>query len=171
MSGSDYDSLKANYAVAKASVSVAESSVAQAKASTVQGRAAVERAQRNLDFCTIKSPVTGVIIDRRVNIGQTVVASLNAPSLFLIAKDLLRMQIWVGVNEADVGRILPGAPVTFTCDAFPGREFLMLLKLRVHNGPEAVHRWEQLKLHQQRHFGATTTEKGRPNTEPLRSAG
>jgi HlyD family secretion protein len=123
MSGSDYDTAKANYEVAKANVSVAESAVAQAKASTVQARAAVERAQRNLDFCTIKSPVTGVIIDRRVNIGQTVVASLNAPSLFLIAKDLTKMQIWVAVNEADVGRILPGAPVTFTCDAFPGREF------------------------------------------------
>jgi HlyD family secretion protein len=64
-----------------------------------------------------------VIIDRRVNIGQTVVSSLNAPSLFLIAEDLTRMQIWVAVNEADVGRIVPGAPVTFTCDAFPGRQF------------------------------------------------
>jgi HlyD family secretion protein len=51
------------------------------------------------------------------------VASLNAPSLFLIAKDLTKMQIWVAVNEADVGRIKPGTPVTFTCDAFPGREF------------------------------------------------
>ena len=68
-------------------------------------------------------PVSGVIIDRRVNVGQTVVASLNAPSLFLIARDLTKMQIWVSVNEADVGRIKPGAPVTFTVDAFPGREF------------------------------------------------
>jgi HlyD family secretion protein len=123
MSGSDFDTAKANYQVAKANVSVAESAVAQAKASTVQAKAAVERAQRNLDFCTIKSPVTGVIIDRRVNIGQTVVASLNAPSLFLIAKDLTKMQIWVAVNEADVGRIRPDAPVSFTCDAFPGRAF------------------------------------------------
>jgi HlyD family secretion protein len=123
MSGSDFDTAKANFQVAKANVSVADSAVAQAKASTVQAKAAVERAHRNLDFCTIKSPVTGVIIDRRVNIGQTVVASLNAPSLFLIAEDLTKMQIWVAVNEADVGRILPDAPVTFTCDAFPGREF------------------------------------------------
>jgi HlyD family secretion protein len=67
--------------------------------------------------------VSGVIIDRRVNIGQTVVASLNAPSLFLIAKDLTKMQIWVAVNEADVGRIMPGSRVTFTCDAFPGKPF------------------------------------------------
>ena len=112
----DYDTGKANYEVAKANVSVANSGVAQA-------RADLDKAQRNLDFCTINSPVSGVIIDRRVNIGQTVVASLNAPSLFLIARDLTKMQIWVAVNEADVGRIKPGTQVTFTVDAFPGREF------------------------------------------------
>ena len=119
----DYDTGKANYEVAKSDVSVAQAGIAQAKASTVQAQAGLDKAQRNLDFCVIKSPVKGVIIDRRVNIGQTVVASLNAPSLFLIARDLTRMQIWVSVNEADVGRIKPGAPVTFTCDAFRGRQF------------------------------------------------
>src|SRR5207245_2783342 len=67
--------------------------------------------------------VNGVIIDRRVNIGQTVVASLNAPSLFLIAQDLRRMQVWVAVNEADIGNIRPGQPVTFTVDAFPDEVF------------------------------------------------
>ena len=119
----DYDTDKANYEVAKADVSAAEAGIAQAKATTVQAEAGVVAAQRNLDFCVIKSPVRGVIIDRRVNIGQTVVSSLNTPSLFLIAADLTKMQIWVSVNEADVGRITPGLPVTFTCDAFPGREF------------------------------------------------
>ena len=123
MSLSDYESNKANYEVAKANVSVAEAAIAQANAATSQAQAGFEKAKRNLDFCIIKSPVKGVIIDRRVNIGQTVVSSFNAPSLFLIAKDLTRMQIWVAVNEADVGRIVPGAPVTFACDAFPGREF------------------------------------------------
>jgi HlyD family secretion protein len=112
----EYDTAKANHEIAKANVSVAKSGVAQAKAD-------LDKAQRNLDFCTIDSPVTGVIIDRRVNIGQTVVSSLNAPSLFLIARDLRKMQIWVAVNEADVGRIKTGSPVTFTVDAFPGREF------------------------------------------------
>jgi HlyD family secretion protein len=120
---STYDSTKANYEVAKAGVAVAEAALAQARATTLQAEALLSKAQRNLDFCTIKSPVKGVIIDRRVNIGQTVVSSLNAPSLFLIARDLTKMQIWVAVNEADVGRITPGAPVTFACDAFPGREF------------------------------------------------
>jgi HlyD family secretion protein len=116
MSETDYDTARANHEIAKANVSVARSGVAQAKAD-------LDKAQRNLDFCTIDSPVTGVIIDRRVNIGQTVVSSLNAPSLFLIARDLRKMQIWVAVNEADVGRIKTGSPVTFTVDAFPGREF------------------------------------------------
>ena len=116
MSQVDYDTDKANYEVAKANVSVARSGIAQAQAD-------LDKAQRNLDFCVISSPVRGVIIDRRVNIGQTVVSSLNAPSLFLIAQDLTKMQIWVSMNEADIARIKPGAPVTFTCDAFPGRQF------------------------------------------------
>ena len=119
----DYDTAQANFKVARSDVSVARAGVAQAKATAVQAQAAFERAQRNLDFCIIQSPVQGVIIDRRVNIGQTVVASLNAPSLFLIARDLTRMQIWASVNEADVGRIKVGGPVTFTCAAFPGRRF------------------------------------------------
>jgi HlyD family secretion protein len=116
ISQSDYDLGKANYEVARANVSVANSGIAQAQAD-------LEKAQRNLDFCTVNSPVSGVVIDRRVNIGQTVVASLNAPSLFLIARDLTKMQIWAAVNEADVGRVKPGTPVKFTVDAFPGREF------------------------------------------------
>ena len=119
----DYDAAKAAHQTAMANVSIGEAALAQAKASVVIAQALVDKAQRNLGFCTITSPVKGVIIDRRVNIGQTVVASLNAPSLFLIAKDLTKMQIWVAVNEADVGRIVPGGAVTFTCDAFPGREF------------------------------------------------
>jgi HlyD family secretion protein len=119
----DYDTDQANFEVSRSNVAVAEAAIAEARAATVQAQAGLEKAQRNLDFCVIKSPVRGVIIDRRVNIGQTVVASLNAPSLFLIAKDLTRMQIWAAVNEADVGRIKPGTPVTFTCDAFPGRQF------------------------------------------------
>ncbi len=123
IAGADLDNYQANFEIARANVKVGEAAVTQAKASTTQAEANLAKAQRNLAFCTIKSPVKGVIIDRRVNIGQTVVASLNAPSLFLIAKDLTRMQIWVAVNEADIGRIKVGGPVTFTCDAFPGKQF------------------------------------------------
>ena len=71
----------------------------------------------------MKSPVKGIIIDCRVNVGQTVVSSLNAPSLFLIAKDLRRLQIWVSVNEADIGNIYPGQDVTFTVDSYPADAF------------------------------------------------
>jgi HlyD family secretion protein len=80
-------------------------------------------AKVNLNYTTIKSPVRGTIVDRRVNIGQTVVASLSAPSLFLIAKDLRRMQVWASVNEADIGRIKAGMPVRFTVDAYPDDTF------------------------------------------------
>jgi HlyD family secretion protein len=83
-----YDAYQSTYETAKANVAVGEAAILQAKAGMAQADAVLRRAQRNLGYCTIKSPVRGVIIDRRVNIGQTVVASLNAPSLFLIAKDL-----------------------------------------------------------------------------------
>ncbi|MGA2916355.1 MAG: efflux RND transporter periplasmic adaptor subunit [Sedimentisphaerales bacterium] len=106
---SSYDAYKSAYDIAKANVAIAE--------------ATLSRAKRNLDYCVIKSPVKGVIIDRRVNIGQTVVSSLNAPSLFLLAKDLKRMQVWTSVNEADIGNIHPDQPVTFTVDAYPGQTF------------------------------------------------
>ena len=118
-----YDAYKAAYEVAKANVAVGEAAISQAKGAALQADAVLKRAQRNLGYCTIISPVDGVIIDRRVNIGQTVVSSLNAPSLFLIAKDLKRMQVWVSVNEADIGKIHAGQPVTFTVDALPGRIF------------------------------------------------
>jgi HlyD family secretion protein len=118
-----YDQYRAAYESAKANVAVGNASIIQAEAQQDQAQANLERAQRNLAYCTIKSPVDGEVIDRRVNIGQTVVASLNAPSLFLIAKDLRRMQVWTAVNEADIGNIKPGQDVTFTVDAVPNRTF------------------------------------------------
>jgi HlyD family secretion protein len=120
---SQYDAYQSAYEVAKANVGVGEAAIVQAQDTVAQAEANLQRAQRNLSYCTIKSPVKGVIIDRRVNIGQTVVSSLNAPSLFLIAKDLKRIQVWVSVNEADIGNIHPGQPATFTVDAFPGQVF------------------------------------------------
>jgi HlyD family secretion protein len=118
-----YDAYRSAYETAKANVAVGQAAILQSQAGLAQSQAVLRRAKRNLSYCTIVSPVKGVIIDRRVNIGQTVVASLNAPSLFLIAKDLTRMQVWVAVNEADIGRIHPDQPVTFTVDAFPGESF------------------------------------------------
>jgi HlyD family secretion protein len=120
---STYDQYQASYEVAKANLAAATAAVNQAVAAIAQAKANLTTARINLDYCTIKSPVKGVVIDRRVNIGQTVVSSLSAPSLFLIANDLRRIQVWISVNEADVGSISQGEPVTFTVDAYPGRVF------------------------------------------------
>ncbi len=116
ISDSDYILAKSNYEVAKANIEVGKAAIAQQQST-------LDLAETNLSYTIIKSPVRGTIIDRRVNIGQTVVASLNAPSLFLIAKDLRRMQVWASVNEADIGDLKVGTPVTFTVDAFPKDEF------------------------------------------------
>jgi HlyD family secretion protein len=133
----DYDTAEATYLTSKAALAVADATVAQTKAALTDAeanvakadatvaaaRATLENAETNLRYCTIKSPVKGVIVDRRVNIGQTVVSSLNAPSLFLLAKDLKRLQVWSSVNEADIGNVKPGQAVTFTVDAYPDRVF------------------------------------------------
>jgi HlyD family secretion protein len=116
ISDSDYILAKSNFEVAKANIAVGQAAIAQQQS-------ALELAETNLSYTVIKSPVRGTIIDRRVNIGQTVVASLNAPSLFLIAKDLRRMQVWASVNEADIGDLKVGTPVRFSVDAFPKDEF------------------------------------------------
>jgi HlyD family secretion protein len=123
LSQADYDAAQSAYETAKANVDVGKAAILQAKNAVRQTEAQLGRAQQNLDYCTIQSPVKGVIIDRRVNIGQTVVSSLSAPSLFLIAKDLTHIQVWVSVNEADIGHIHPGQPVTFTVDAYPSEVF------------------------------------------------
>jgi HlyD family secretion protein len=116
MSDADSDIALADYDSARSALAVGEAGI-------VQADAALHQAEINLGYTTIRSPVKGVIVDRRVNIGQTVVSSLNAPSLFLIAKDLRRVQIWASVNEADIGRIRSGQTVQFTVDAFPGETF------------------------------------------------
>lgn len=123
LSQATYDNYRSAFEIAEANLQMGRVAIQQAEAKLQQSKAALDRAQKNLGYCTIQSPVKGVIIDRRVNIGQTVVASLSAPSLFLIAKDLTRVQIWVAVNEADIGAIKPGQPVTFTVDAFPNETF------------------------------------------------
>jgi HlyD family secretion protein len=116
--------------VATANVGVSEANVKQQMANVRTAQANVQTAlgnlktaQTNLDYTTITSPVKGVVIDRRVNVGQTVVASLSAPSLFLIAKDLSKMEVWATVNEVDVGKIQAGQDVKFTVDAFPGKQY------------------------------------------------
>ena len=118
-----YDQYKANYEVAKSNVDEDIASIKVAKAAVAGDQAAADQCKINLAYCTIKSPVKGTIIDRRVNIGETVVSSLSSPSLFLIAKDLTKLEIWAAVNEADVGGIYENQPVKFTVDAFPNQTF------------------------------------------------
>ncbi|MGD0282953.1 MAG: efflux RND transporter periplasmic adaptor subunit [Dissulfurispiraceae bacterium] len=120
---SAYDQYRSTYEVAKANLAASEAAVEQTKAAIALAKANLNTAQVNLGYCTIKSPVRGVIVDRRVNIGQTVVSSMSATSLFLIATDLKNIQVWLSVNEADIGSISTGQPVTFTVDAFPNRVF------------------------------------------------
>ncbi len=112
----DHDNATAENESALATLAFARSEVDVAEAE-------VQEAETNLGYTTIRSPVRGVILDRRVNIGQTVVASLNAPSLFLIAKDLRRMEIWASINESDIGSVRVGQPAQFTVGARPGETF------------------------------------------------
>ena len=132
MSRSDYDHASAQYASARARIGVTEASLAQARSQLASAEAALLKAERNLNYCVITSPVDGVIIDRRVSVGQTVVSNMSASSIFLIAKDLKKMQVWASVNEADIGDIRVGMPVIFTVDTFPGRRFSgTVLKVRL----------------------------------------
>lgn len=114
---------EATIAQTKAALEDAVANVAKAQATLADSKAALVNAQVNLGYCTIQSPVKGVIVDRRVNIGQTIVSNFSASSLFLIAKDLKRLQVWASVNEADIGNIFSGQKVSFTVDAYPGRVF------------------------------------------------
>ncbi|SPF34221.1 Efflux transporter, RND family, MFP subunit [Syntrophobacter sp. SbD1] len=118
-----YDQYKANYEAAKANLEMAVASVDVAVANVAQSEATLKKDQETLAYCTVKSPVDGVVVDRRVNIGQTIVSSTAASSLFLIAKDLHRIQVWASVNEADIGKIHEGQPVNFTVDAFGDQVF------------------------------------------------
>ena len=102
---------------------VQEAALQTARDQVEQKQAALAHAQINLDHTTIRSPVDGVVVNRAVDVGQTVAATLQAPTLFTIAQDLTRMQVEASVDEADIGRIRAETPVTFTVDAFPGEVF------------------------------------------------
>ena len=96
---------------------------AAARGSLAQAKAALSQAKVNLDMTRIVSPTDGTVISRSVDVGQTVAASLSAPTLFVIAQDLRKMQVDTSVAEADVGKLSAGMPATFTVDAFPGEQF------------------------------------------------
>ncbi len=113
---SDYETAKANYDGAVAQQKAAEAAVNQADAS-------VHQAEVDLDHTVIRAPIAGVVVNRSVDVGQTVAASFQAPTIFIIANDLSKMQVNASIDEADIGRIQTGQAVCFRVDAYPERAF------------------------------------------------
>lgn len=123
LSQQQLDLAKANYDSANASVNGAEANVSQAEAQVSQKDAAVTVARTNLDYTVIRSPIDGTVVARNVDVGQTVAASLQAPTIFTIAQDLKKMWVYAKTDESDVGNIKLGKPVSFKVDAFPKDTF------------------------------------------------
>jgi HlyD family secretion protein len=114
---------KTEMEAAEAAAQRAEASEASARAAVRQAQASLKSDTTNVSKGTIRSPIDGVVLSRKVEPGQTVAASLQAPVLFTIAEDLTRMELQVDVDEADVGQVKPGQPAYFTVDAWPGRKY------------------------------------------------
>jgi len=112
----DLETAEANANAATAALKAAEAQVTQARASLNQNDV-------NLEHTIIKAPIDGIVISRNVDVGQTVAASMQAPTLFIIANDLTEMRVNAKVDESDIGRIRPGQPVTFRVDAYPNETF------------------------------------------------
>jgi len=127
---SDLDTAETNHDTAIASLNVAKAAVAQSSA-------ALRLAETNLAYTRILSPVNGVVISRNVDVGQTVAASFQTPTLFTIAQDLTKMQIDTNVNEADIGRLRPRQEVEFTVDAYPEASFKGAV-VQVRNAPIVI---------------------------------
>src|SRR5207248_1445831 len=108
---------------AKIAVDSAQATLQSSKATVEQAQANLNQAQVNLDHTVITAPIDGIVIQRSVDVGQTVAASMQAPTLFVIAADLTKMQVNANIDEADVGRIRPGQHVTFRVDAYAGETF------------------------------------------------
>jgi HlyD family secretion protein len=130
IAAADRDTAQSTAEAAAASVQAARGAVAQAAAS-------LHQAQLNLSYCTILSPIDGVVISRSVDVGQTVAASLSAPTLFTIAEDLQKMQVDTNVAEADVGKLTPGMNASFKVDAYPNETFFGKVR-QIRNAPQTV---------------------------------
>ena len=123
MSQQQLDLAKANFDSANAGVGGAQANVTQAEAQVTQKEAALAVAQTNLNYTVIRSPIDGTVVARNVDVGQTVAASLQAPTIFTIAQDLTKMLVYAKTDESDVGNIKVGKEVTFKVDAFPKETF------------------------------------------------
>ncbi len=116
----------------------AQAAIKSSTGTVTQSRAAWNQARINLAYTTIRSPVDGIVIGKNVDVGQTVAASFNTPTLFTVAQDLSKMEIDSNVDEADVGRVRDGHPVSFTIDAFPNTRFRGTVK-QVRHAPIINH--------------------------------
>ena len=120
---SDLDAAKIAVDSAQASLQAQQATVNQATASVAQSQASLNQNQVNLDHTIITAPIDGIVTQRSVDVGQTVAASMQAPTLFILAADLTKMQVNASIDEADVGRIRPDQHVTFRVDAYPTETF------------------------------------------------
>jgi HlyD family secretion protein len=111
------------HAASQLDLDQAVSELAQAEASIVIKQALLESAQANLGYCKITAPVDGIVIARKVDLGQTVNAAMSTPVLFTVAQDITKMHISASISEADIGQVGDGQPVDFTVDAFPDEVF------------------------------------------------
>ena len=123
VSPSEVDNKRAMLRMAEADAELSRAQIKASDAQLLQRQAQLEQAELNLERTEIRSPVSGIVINRQVDIGQTVAASLSAPLLFEIAQDLAQMQIEADVDEADIGKLRRGQYVRFQVDAYPAREF------------------------------------------------
>jgi len=114
-----------------------KAAVAAATGNRSQAAAGYHQAKVNLGYTTIVSPINGIVISRNVDVGQTVAASLQAPTLFTIAEDLGKMQVHAAVSEADVGRLEPGMAATFVVDAYPDRKFKGVIR-QIRDAPQTL---------------------------------
>ena len=123
MSPQSFDSAKATSVADDAQVQADEALDLQAAAQVSQQEAALKVAETNLAYTNIYAPIDGTVIDRAVDVGQTVAATFQTPTLFTIAQDLTKMQLSISTDEGDIGSVHVGTPVTFRVDAFPGETF------------------------------------------------
>ncbi|HYX91723.1 MAG TPA: efflux RND transporter periplasmic adaptor subunit, partial [Myxococcaceae bacterium] len=128
---------QADLDAAQVALDSARSAVTSAEGRVALNRAQLQQAQINLAYSRIYSPIDGVVISRNVDVGQTVAASLQAPTLFVLAEDLRKMQIDTSVAEADIGKLSPGMHAVFTVDAYPNERFTGSVR-QIRNSPQTV---------------------------------
>ena len=128
---------QADLETAQSNADSTKAAIAAASGTVDQARAALNQAQVNFAYTTVRSPIDGMVISRNIDVGQTVAASLQAPTLFVIAEDLRKMQVDTSVAEADIGKLKPGMTTMFTVDAYPSKRFRGSVR-QIRNSPQTV---------------------------------